>query len=640
MDLHIDDLGPLAHGSNNFMYPYEAASGKVYLTTYGPRPARFYEIDPDTGEASFFEPGDYQLRMIAETSDGHLWTVSNYERLLYEFDPAARDFVNAYEWPVIGDNMICVADARDRLYTVKNHRLYSFDPQARAFSDHGLVMAEDSLYNRGQYAAFGPDGKLYVVADSSVFRYDPETEAVEQLLALEALGPDARILMGNAQAGPLDLPWLYGSAWILEQAHGEDQSARFSHHLLFRLNVESGQLDTCPMPVGEIAQKGVFFDPVDRLHYYCVPDRGSVTLCGFDWEQREVSRRIDLPYGDQAGFAAPASTPRHLWLCLPFLGRLLDVDLETGDHRLVFANPAPAEVRCLALTRGRRAFGVTYDCGHVFERSTDSEGPGESIGLSYLFRVCYGPAAVSRDRAWLAYPLNCANGVCGTGVLPTRGAAVGRHVSDLLPIHMISPGGDTFLIVHRGAWYTHQEEGRWDGTDETVSALAELGQGVIRLHAGTGKFEELPAVPCASLVPLAGGGTVGCDPAHIWRLEAGELEPQILCDAPEDPIRLAADPGGNRVLVASATALYEVDVTGRALRLLIELPFAPVRGLFYFHPGRAVLVGEGRAALYVLGESVLHTWSGKIPGKVGPVAAPDEPALYTVDHNLTRLRWA
>ena len=93
--VHFDDVGTFARGSNNFMYPYQACTGKVYLTTYGPEPAKFYEIDPDTGAYTMYEPGDYQMRMIAETSDGHIWTVSCYQYYLYEFDPEAGAFVNA-----------------------------------------------------------------------------------------------------------------------------------------------------------------------------------------------------------------------------------------------------------------------------------------------------------------------------------------------------------------------------------------------------------------------------------------------------------------------------------------------------------------------------------------------------------------
>ena len=156
-------------------------------------------------------------------------------------------------------------------------------------------MAEDSQYDRGQYAQFAPDGRLYVVADASIFRYALRTEAVEQLLAVEALGPSARILMGNTHAGPLDLPWLYGSAWILEgRANEPGHPVRFSHHLLFRL------------------------------------------------------------------------------------------DLETGTRRLVFSDPVPAEVRCLTLARGHRAFGVACDCGHVFKRlNPASYWTGQSISWVY-----------------------------------------------------------------------------------------------------------------------------------------------------------------------------------------------------------------------------------------------------------------
>ena len=69
------------------------------------------------------------------------------------------------------------------------------------------------------------------------------------------------------------------------------------------------------------------------------------------------------------------------------------------------------------------------------------------------------------------------------------GAAIGRHVTDLVPIHIAATGGDTFLVVHRGPWYTHQEEGQWDGHDETVAKLAQVGQGVFRLHAASGEMD-------------------------------------------------------------------------------------------------------------------------------------------------------
>lgn len=70
LQVHVENLGAFARGSNNLMYPFHASNGRVYIGTYGPRPAKFYEIDPATGKYSTFTPGDYQLRMITETSNG------------------------------------------------------------------------------------------------------------------------------------------------------------------------------------------------------------------------------------------------------------------------------------------------------------------------------------------------------------------------------------------------------------------------------------------------------------------------------------------------------------------------------------------------------------------------------------------
>ena len=639
--VHFDDVGTFARGSNNFMYPYQACTGKVYLTTYGPEPAKFYEIDPDTGAYTMYEPGDYQMRMIAETSDGHIWTVSCYQYYLYEFDPEAGAFVNAYQWPVRGDNMVCIVDPEDRIYTVKNYRLYSFDTRTRTFQDHGLVMPEGSMYDRGQHAQFGPDGNLYSVSDGSVFRFDPRSGDIEQIVTWDQIAADSGPsgLTGNDHLEQLDLPWLHGTTRIALGAADNPQGPKhFSHNMLFRCHVETGQVETYPLGQDQVQERGVFYDPVDRLHYYTVTIKDGVILHGLDWEKREVVRRIELPYVDQAGFVAPSLKPRQLWLTLQFLGRLVELDLESGDHRLVFENPMPAEVRCLAVAPGRKALGATYDCGHIFEKSTTTTELGRSLGSSYTFRVCYGPAAVSEDEAWVIYPINCAMGVNGTGVLPTAGAPVGRHVTDLVPIHMAVTGRDTFLVVHRGSWGTHQEEGRWDGRDETVTNLVETGKGVFRLHATDGLVEELPGVPCASLAVLADGSVIGCDPQQLWRLHSGATQPEGLCAAPPQPVRIAASSAGDRVVLASADTLFEVDLANCGLIDLGAIPFPPERGLFCFGD-KVVLVGDEQIALLGRDAPQPVLWTGEIPGKVGPVAAPDEEALYTVDRSLTRISW-
>ena len=69
------------------------------------------------------------------------------------------------------------------------------------------------------------------------------------------------------------------------------------------------------------------------------------------------------------------------------------------------------------------------------------------------------------------------------------------------------------------------------------------------------------------------------------------------------------------------------------------LVFWPERGLFCFSDGRVALVGNEQIALLTPGEPALVVHEGEIPGKVGPVAAPDEEALYTVDRDLTRISW-
>lgn len=640
LKVRLDNLGTFARGSNNFMYPFYASNGKVYLTTYGPRPAKFYEIDPDTGEVATYEPGDYQLRMIAETSDGHLWTVSNYEDYLYEFSPADRAFINAYKWPARGDNMVCVTDSEDRIYTVKNRRLYSFDTRSTSFDDHGEVMPERFVFNRGQHGQFGPDGKLYAVSDTTVFAFDPRTGEIDQIITQDDIAPSIFILMGNLHIGTLDLPWLHGWAWVAEDlTDWREESIHFSHHLLFRCNVETGSVQTYPMERGKICDCGIFFDPVDRLHYFGTPGKGTIALNGFDWEKREVVRQIELPYGDQNAFVGQSPRTRHLLLSLPYLGTLIELDLATGRHRKLFENPQPAEVRCLAITRGKRSFGVTYDCGHAFERETTTTEVGRSIGFSYIFRVCYGPASVSRDGEWLIYPINCGMGIRGTGVLPTAGDVIGRHVTDLVPIHVAATAGDTFLVVHRGPWYAHQEEGRWDGRDETIAQLAIMGQGVYRLRGKSGEVEELPDVPCASLAALSDGCVIGCDLNLVWRLAPETGKPEGLCEAPDQPVRMAASPNGDRVVLASADGLFEVDTASAKLTRLADLPFSPERGLFCFASGNVVCAGTEQLALLSPGETTVKVWRGSMPGKVGPCAPPDAEALYTVDKEFTRITW-
>ena len=127
---------------------------------------------------------------------------------------------------------------------------------------------------------------------------------------------------------------------------------------------------------------GMFYNPADRLHYFGIPEKDAIVLNGLDWEKRQVVRRIELPYGDQSAFVAESQKSGHAWLALQFLGRLVELDLKTGNHRLVFKNPMPAEVRCLAVARGRKAYGATYDCGHVFERSATGTEPGRSLSAA------------------------------------------------------------------------------------------------------------------------------------------------------------------------------------------------------------------------------------------------------------------
>jgi len=641
LSVRVDNLGPFARGSNQLMYPFQASTGLVYLGTYGPRPAKFYEIDPESGEYSTHEPGDYQLRMIAETSDGHIWTISNYDSMFYEFSPQEGRFIGAYQCPPVCDQMICITDAQDRLYTVKERRLLRFDTRRKAFEDLGAAMPDWPPYNRGQHAQFGPDGKLYSITDCGVIVFDPGTGELRQVVAQDALGPDIQIMLGNLHAGGLQIPWLHGYAWVSDMAADHlDEGVHFSHNLLFRCNVETGAVETCPMAGGELGHCGWFYDPVGGLHYYGVPEKGRLVLRGYDWDRREVRREIVLPYGDSNGLVGQSRKPRHLLLSISWLGVLVEVNLDTGEHRKLFENPQPVEVRNLAVAPGRTAFGVTYDCGHVFRRDTSTAAPGNSIGLSYLFRVCYGPAGLTRDGNWLAYPINCAMAIRGTGLIPTEGAASGVHLTDLVPVHILATRDDEFLVVHRGPCYVHQEEGSWDGTDETVPALREVGVGVYRLACAASQVTELPQVPVGSMAALADGAALICDGESLWRLAAGAEAAERLGPAPAGALRLASSPDGKRVVLATGEALLEIDPATGAVGEPMPLGFAPERGLFVLATGGVIAVGRQALALLPLGSRELRAWAGELPGRVGPIAAPDEEALYAVHKELHRLTWS
>jgi len=641
--VRMENLGPFARGSNQLMYPFQASTGLVYLGTYGPRPAKLYEIDPENGEYTTHEPGDYQLRMIAETSDGHLWMVSNYDSMFYEFSPQEGRFVGAYQCPPVCDQMICVADGEDRLYTVKDRRLLRFDTRRKEFEDLGAAMPDWPPYNRGQHAQFGPDGKLYSITDCNIIVFDPATGELRQVMTQDALGPDIQIMLGNLHAGALQLPWLHGYAWVshmIAQPPGWTEGVHFSHNLLFRCNVETGEVETCPMAEGELGHCGWFFDPMEGLHYFGVPGKGRLVLRGYDWDRCEVRREIVLPYGDSAGLVGQSRKPRHLLLSISWLGVLVEVNLDTGEHRKLFENPQPVEVRNLAVAPGRTAFGVTYDCGHVFRRDTSTTAPGSSIGLSYLFRVCYGPAGLTRDGHWLAYPINCAMQVRGTGLIPTEGAASGRHITDLLPVHIAATRNDELLVVHRGPWYTHQEEGTWDGADETIPALRDVGVGVFRLACSTGELTELPQVPVGSMAALADGAAIICDGESLWRLAPGADSAEPLGPAPQGSLRLTSSPDGTRVILATADALMDVAPATGAPGEPVPLGFAPERGLFCLASDSVIAVGRQAVALLEAGSGELRVWEGELPGRVGPIAAPDEDALYTVHKELHRASWS
>jgi hypothetical protein len=143
---------------------------------------------------------------------------------------------------------------------------------------------------------------------------------------------------------------------------------------------------------------------------------------------------------------------------------------------------------------------------------------------------------------------------------------------------------------------------------------------------------------CASLAALADGSVIGCDPNQLWRLQPGATKPEGLCTAPPQPVRIAASSAGDRVVLVSADTLFEVDLANRGLIDLGAIPFSPERGLFCFGD-KVVLVGHEQIALLTPDAPQPVLWTGEIPGKVGPVAAPDEEALYTVDRALTRISW-
>ena len=377
LDVRLQNLGAFARGSNFLMYPFQASTGRVYIGTYGPRPAKFYEIDPETGEYTTHAPGDYQLRMIAETSDGHLWTVSNYESMFYEFSPREGVFVGQYQCPVPGDQMVCIADSQDRLYTVKNRQLYRFDTRDKEFEDLGVAMPDWPVFNRGQHGQFGRDGKLYLVTDVGAVVFDPETGELRQVMVQDAIDASTYILLGNLHAGSLQLPWLHGYAWVTEGTTDPwEDGIHFSHHKLFRCNVETGAVETFPMERGELGQCGWFYDPGEQLHYFGIPQKGALVLNGLDWERREVVRRITLPYGDQVGMVGQSLKPRHLLLAISWLGVLVELNLDTGEHRKLFENPQPAEVRSLAACQQSykvRFFTATSLVTQLIERREDRD---------------------------------------------------------------------------------------------------------------------------------------------------------------------------------------------------------------------------------------------------------------------------
>lgn len=209
----------------------------------------------------------------------------------------------------------------------------------------------------------------------------------------------------------------------------------------------------------------------------------------------------------------------------------------------------------------------------------------------------------------------------------------------LLPIHMAATTQDEFLAVHRGPWYTHQEAGSWDGSDETVAKLSEVGKGIFRLRASSGAVEDLPGVAPASLAAMADGTAIGCDRSRLWKLPPGKTKPEFFCPAPPQPVRLAASPDGTRVLLATTTELFEVEVRKGGLKRLADLPFPPERGLFCFNSGAVACAANKGLAVLRPGETAPRVWLGALPGKVGPVAAPDEQSLFTVDRDLVRIRW-
>ncbi len=72
----------------------------------------------------------------------------------------------------------------------------------------------------------------------------------------------------------------------------------------------------------------------------------------------------------------------------------------------------------------------------------------------------------------------------------------------------------------------------------------------------------------------------------------------------------------------------------------VPLGFAPERGLFVLATGGVVAVGRQTLALLSPGACELRVWQGELPGCVGPLAAPDEDALYVVHKELHRVTWS
>jgi len=73
LSVRVDNLGPFARGSNQLMYPFQASTGLVYLGTYGPRPAKFYEIDPESGGRSYVGRVYVSARSARDQATMFLW---------------------------------------------------------------------------------------------------------------------------------------------------------------------------------------------------------------------------------------------------------------------------------------------------------------------------------------------------------------------------------------------------------------------------------------------------------------------------------------------------------------------------------------------------------------------------------------